>query len=141
MCLGCLFPRSAAICPAASISSQHGEWRFYTCCKSIMIFRILGYCAGTFCAVWYPLKGKLLLSLSLTVYRRILAPVAHFAGNLVPRIHLYPAGRKPKRKKQNVCQSVHRFSGYRYLAWSGLELYSLGCNQRCVLCAGTNEQE
>ena len=93
----------------------------------------------TFRVVWHPLKEKTsafpYLSQSIgEFWRRCL----YFAARTWFREYIYIPLEKSKGKTErlSICSL---FSGYRHLAWSGLELCSLGCNQRCIFLYGYNE--
>ena len=69
---------------------------------------------------------KLLLPLRFRKHHRILAKMAHLPFDMVPRIRLHPARRKPQGRRKNVLQSVLRMASDGTVARCKLELRPLG---------------
>ena len=62
----------------------------------------------------------------LARHRGVLAAVAHLAHDMVSRLHLHPARRKPRLKSEGGSQHVHNLPRERFLARRRLDVHRMG---------------
>ena len=97
----------------------------------LRLLRIFGYCSRNVKASGHSPIDEFQKSLFLTVNQGILEPLAHFTVHLVSGLRLYSSGRKPHRKGSSCIESFDNLSGKRTVAWSQLDIRSLGRNSWC----------
>ena len=99
----------------------------------------IGMLAGWTGAICYtlrlPFPRKLQLSVHRDHHQGVLAPLAHFAVRLVPRLSVYSARRQPKRECADVAQPFSRIFRNRTVARRKLDVRPLGTVARLVFRA------
>ena len=107
----------------------------YTLQILLSIFRLQRYGHRSRTHVRLPFPRKLQLSVHRDHHQGVLAPLAHFAVRLVPRLSVYSARRQPKRECADVAQPFSRIFCNRTVARRKLDVCPLGTVARLVFRA------
>jgi D-alanyl-lipoteichoic acid acyltransferase DltB (MBOAT superfamily) len=111
-----------------------GDYSSWTLLLTAYMFaiRIYRYCPGRVAFHGFPPAGEFPVAIFLCRHNRILAPVAHLAGELAARLPVHSAGRQPARVAPPAGQPHHYIYPLRAMAQAHLELYPVGFYQRRV---------